>query len=650
MEITRLRLENSKALKREDELKNKIIQLEVELKAKNLQASNINRLLSSLLTQNQIDKLWSPPARQQTWSEDDIAKSITFYSTSSKLYKILKKQNFPIPSEQILQCWIKKIQLPPGILMPAVRLLKAANGFNDSLKICVLSFDKMQLKKIYSYNDTTDTTIANNDYVQVVMLRGLVSEWQQPVFYSYDNKITPTILKAILKTIESCGYYVVAMINGIDGPDSTLYEQLGIIWTNPWFTYEKHKIYVFPDVPSLLKDLTDNFFEHGYIINGKEVKKNIVSKLLSCTSADRTTSNNTNNENSDNSVVDNKKAKEDAKHFIQSIAKVMGTAAKLGLLDEQNCEECCDMFKLTSTWFNIMNSSEPESSDTQSSVPPYGIAPAIENHLLEKMSKFITDVRVIGKDHKLSFQKGILQCCIAIKLLFKDLQKRFGLKYLVSSRLNNDKLENIFDILGTNGGQNSLPDRKEFRLRLTAYVLGRSKSSTASEFKNEDPKNNLDSSIPLTAEILKCIDWPIDHNIELDKPKVEVEDDFKTLDVVDLENVGNYILQKISGKLKPKEFSLLVKEIREDNLIKPSQTMINYMTELDGIFKTFNESELSICSDYQKKLLNLAKDVKCHPDMKATFFRARMFWRINTLNRKLVTPNLKKRKYHEISN
>ena len=49
--------------------------------------------------------------KRQLWTEKDITRSITLYSASAGAYKLLKKQNFPIPSVRTLQSWAEKLEI-----------------------------------------------------------------------------------------------------------------------------------------------------------------------------------------------------------------------------------------------------------------------------------------------------------------------------------------------------------------------------------------------------------------------------------------------------------------------------------------------------------------------------------------------------------
>lgn len=67
---------------------------------------------------------------------------------------------------------------------------------------------------------------------------------------------------------------------------------------------------------------------------------------------------------------------------------------------------------------------------------------------------------------------GIIQSNYALKLLYEDVKSRFGLKYILTYRLNQDVLENFFGVVRSKGELNDHPDRQQFKYRLRSYILG----------------------------------------------------------------------------------------------------------------------------------------------------------------------------------
>lgn len=120
----------------------------------------------------------------------------------------------------------------------------------------------------------------------------------------------------------------------------------------------------------------------------------------------------------------------------------------------------------------------------------------------------MNSMRVKDKNTLLPFQKGkhvnnvqaiilifaligIIQSNNALKLLYTDMNQRFGIKYILTYRLNQDVLENFFGIIRSKGGLHDHPDRQEFKYRMRSYLLGCNKGvlSTAANVEEDDTQD-----------------------------------------------------------------------------------------------------------------------------------------------------------------
>ena len=76
----------------------------------------------------------------------------------------------------------------------------------------------------------------------------------------------------------------------------------------------------------------------------------------------------------------------------------------------------------------------------------FGLAHTIEDQYscLLKFTKVMRDARVVGSNSMLPFQKGFVMSSTALRGLYSAVQRHHGLSYLLTSRLNQDCVENFF--------------------------------------------------------------------------------------------------------------------------------------------------------------------------------------------------------------
>lgn len=249
-----------------------------------------------------------------------------------------------------LKKWCAKIDVYPGMLQCVLNIMKQVD-LTDVEKICVLSFDEMKVKEKIVYDKTKDETLKAAKYVQVAMVRGLFGNWKQPIYYQFDQKMTQTILFEIIKSIESCGFHVAATVCDLGGSNQGLLRELNITVQTPFFinpSNDSKKIYMFADVPHLMKLIRNHFVDNnGFEIDGEVIDKNIIEELISKT-----------NQKSDLSIAykisaanlnvrgaERQKVKLATKLFSHTVSTAIIRAGSLGELKSENWLKCAEFFK-----------------------------------------------------------------------------------------------------------------------------------------------------------------------------------------------------------------------------------------------------------------------------------------------------------------
>lgn len=105
------------------------------------------------------------------------------------------------------------------------------------------------------------------------------------------------------------------------------------------------------------------------------------------------------------------------------------------------------------------------------------------------MSRFIGSIRVGTHKELISFQKGILLTNKSLSEMFDYLKEKYNLEYILTSRLNQDVLENFFAYIRGMGGSNDHPSPLDFRYRLRWYILGKHSAAIFTENRNTAESN-----------------------------------------------------------------------------------------------------------------------------------------------------------------
>ncbi|KAL1493601.1 hypothetical protein ABEB36_009302 [Hypothenemus hampei] len=403
------------------------------------------------------------------WTAEDMSNAIVIYSAGPRAYRLLLKRGYPYPAVSTIKSWLAKIKISPGIIKNIFNIISHTE-MTPLQKVCVIAFDEMKIRSVYEYDRVTDTTMKPSNYVQIVLLRGLFENWKQPIFFEYDFQMTTEKFFEIILFVEQLGFQVVACVSDLGGGNRGFFRGLNVTPEQPFFINpaNKEKVFVIADVPHLIKLIRNHFVDKDATCSSDlRMTYKITKETLNVTGPGR------------------QKVKLATKLFSNTISAAI---IRSGTLDDLQCDfwfECAEFFKLVNDWFDVLNS-RTLVSDTRDRLKPYGLKLESQNHILDSMTATIKNMRVIGRTTLLPFQKGVIMTNTSVQLLFKDLQRRFSTKYILTYRLNQDVIKNFFGVIRANGGLHDHPSALEVKYRIRKYIFGRNEGSLSSMGNTED--------------------------------------------------------------------------------------------------------------------------------------------------------------------
>lgn len=210
-------------------------------------------------------------------------------------------------------------------------------------KLTVLSFDEMYLSHQIEFDKTREQVIGPHKTVQVVMARGLVSKWKQPIFYNYDTPMTVEILMEIISKLHHIGFAVVAVVSDLGPTNQGLWKSINVSYNQPNFEHpvSGKRVHVFADVPHLLKLARNNFLDHGFLLEEKSEKfigLNSIKTLLSMSNQELKLAFKLTDTHLSCQGPMRQKVKLAAQLFSKSVATAISYAGKKGLLKTSNWE------------------------------------------------------------------------------------------------------------------------------------------------------------------------------------------------------------------------------------------------------------------------------------------------------------------------
>lgn len=474
------------------QLRGKVCTLTNEVPAK------VENILKPLFSKTQIKVLLDNNKNVRQWTDEDISSALTLRSLSPSCYNYLRdKKGFPLPCKSTLHNRAKHFQCEPGILSSVLSLMKAkAETLEPTEKLSVLSLDEMSLVSQWSYDRGMDRLYKPHGKVQVVMLRGLVSKWKQPIYFEYDESNIHKILLSLIEKIECTGYHVMAVVHDLGPTNLRIWKEFGIDPLQNKISIKNpcagREIFFFADAPHMIKLIRNNFIDSGFVMkDGTNVSDQSIREMLLNTKSEYGLAYKLSEVHLNVSGMQRQRVKYAAQLLSKTSANSIRYLGERGLLETRNWEETANFISLVDEWFDIMNSSAK-----------YGDVPSrnafgtdLENNqinILHKMSDMMETMRVQNSRPKglYPFQKGIILSCKSLVRLLERLNAMYNLEFIITQRLNQDSLEHFFGCIRQMSGPHDHPNAVDFKHRLKKFLLGREVSLVSEKNNSSSTDEN----------------------------------------------------------------------------------------------------------------------------------------------------------------
>ncbi len=230
-------------------------------------------------------------------------------------------------------------------------------------------------------------------------------------------------------------------------------------------------MWVFYDVPHLLKLVRNNFLDSGFkLTDGTVINKTAIEQLIEKDSGELKTRFQLTHSHITVSCQGRQNVRSAAQLFSTRTAKALKYALKN--------DKMAEFLLVINDAFDVLNSRIPydEKNKMKSSFGDERFQ--WQNEILEKMKKLMYTMRVGNNKNLLPFQRGFIISIESLRGLYRDFMKKHHGRYLLTSRLNQDCLENFFFRIRRLGGFYDHPQATEVRNRIQLLILSSGKVET----------------------------------------------------------------------------------------------------------------------------------------------------------------------------
>lgn len=257
--------------------------------------------------------------------------------------------------------WASTFNLDQGILNNVISLMgKKALELSELDKLCVIYFDEMYVSNRIDIDKKEKQKLGPHKSCQVVMVRGLLANWKQPVYYKFDQPMNQEILLKIISQLYKAGFMVTAIVSDMGSGNMGLWKEFNVGHKkNCSFQHPEDsacQIFVFADAPHLIKLLRNHFIDQGFHLRGHILEKSCFENLINISNSDLTLAHKVTRYHLDVKGTQRQKVRPAVQLFSETVSKAIEYCGKKGQMPVGSpWNEVSAFVKLINDWFDLFN-------------------------------------------------------------------------------------------------------------------------------------------------------------------------------------------------------------------------------------------------------------------------------------------------------
>ena len=664
--------------------------------------------VGKFLHQDQLSCLSRNSTRGVKWSKSTIKKGLQLHFTCGPTgYKELLSQKYPLPSHRTLLRSMQHVQFESGVLSEVFNYLGVKVAFmSTEEKQCVLTLDEMAIKPAVELDNRTghfigDVTLPGHSgaatHALVFMLGGISTRWKQTVAYyltgnSTDGTVLCEIVKRIILACDNISLNVMAVTTDMGSINRAMWKMLGVVSNKekcscsfPHPGHPGQSVYVFADVPHLVKNLRNHFVNgQDIVLPADVVKKFNLPTAVVCvkpvkllvdyqSGKDLKPAPKLTEKHLEPSHFDKMKVSHAMAVFSKSVSAALHVMVDTGVYD-QSALTTAWFVDIVNHWFDLMSSRHPIVALSKFDQAKY--VEAVE--FLNMVNDLFRRV-VIGNEHWKPVQSGVILSTTSMLLVHEQLLNENNFKFVLTSRFSQDCLENLFSCIRR---KNATPTSLEFKNCLRVLTVAQYlKGCDTGSYELDEGSFIADFLNPSVLQTGASSADSVDVGVfEACKPLLDSDDNCVVFDAVEMNclyYLGGYIVASVkkhevtcercfgelcANETEPVEESLtkLVrhKEYRSGCLVPCSQAVFDVVIAAEMTFRSVQHTLMAVKSNLKDILVQKIsqrttdatfsdchsikeKIIKCFENARLQFFAKR--------HSKLRRGKLSKSSGHELS-
>lgn len=589
--------------------------------------------------------------KRKPWKSTEKKVALSLYYKSPSAYKYLRKNGIVLPGECTVRRWLNSINYATGFSEKYLEQIKLKiSDMSYDGKKCVILLDEVSIMKSLEYNKIIDEIEGFEDlgsigrtqklgsHALVIMVRGLIKNWKFPFSYYFTGSGIKgdDLVKIIKDSVEKMlhvGLLPSCIVCDQGTQNRRMFSLLGATEDNPSTTICETRLFLIYDMPHLMKSIRNNLLTGDFKIDDNIVSMKDIRKTYEIDTNNNTITARAMPKITPTHLNPNPFQKMSCKLAIQllsnSVSAAIKTCVATGQLKSNSAVNTSEFIDVINKMFDSANSKNL--SDPNPNRKPMSTKnKLVFDNLNKARSLFKNAVKICHKTKKSSVPPcftGIIWTTTAILQLYNNEktdinssqpEKEF---FLLTNRLTQDALENLFSIMRQKNGYNRNPTARTFRCcfsHICSYSLMKC-ISTCNNCEADDNEfltidvlkdviNNINTSNP--TDIIETSNFDSDQQTKSDSDSstqlFEIPNSLEvSLETCSIIYFAGYLAKKCMDKfncsfcdlIKPKENLCDEKELllmyktydhigASQGLKAPSDNLIKVVTLCLNLFKS----------------------------------------------------------------
>ncbi|XP_064483041.1 uncharacterized protein LOC135395883 [Ornithodoros turicata] len=460
-----------------------------------LSRTQIIRAASRYLSREALEifrtMLYLQPLRKfgRRWPPQYRNFALKLHFAGPKAYRFLSRYLL-LPTERCLKYWLQEVAMQPGVVPPVLDSLQTRlQGTPLKDRACIIMFDEMSIKQHLQYDRGSDVVYGYADSgterspefahsALVAVLAGISKNWLQPLSYILSKttasaETLQTLLFDLIRRLHLAEIFVKAVVCDQGTSNCSLARALEVSPSKPFFVVDESKVYFIFDAPHLMKTTRNLLLRHDLQIGNDEqrVKWSFIKEFYENTHPARVRlAPKLTRDHLYPTVFKRMRVKLATQVLSDSVSTGIACLIFMGAMSPE-AAATSKFLQEIDMLFDTLNSSSVVQGDDRKM--RYALS-ATSGHkeVLEAAA-----VRIAGWkfdcDRQPPTVNGWQVTIGAVLGLWDDLKANFDFDFLLTRRLNQDPLENLFGEFRQIHGCNETPNAFQFVAGMKHALAGR---------------------------------------------------------------------------------------------------------------------------------------------------------------------------------